>query len=267
MRQGYSGQHGREELPTDPLWAPVGVDPMKCKLCGQEAELRDSHVIPEFLYEPLYDKKHRYHVVSNVHGKSRRPEQKGLRERMLCAACETRLSGWETYAANALYHRKKPGSERPGDEIRMEGLDYAKFKLFGLSLLWRAAVSSLPVFRETELGPHESKIRAMLVSGDPGPQDKYGCLVFAVTLQGRPLDGAIYGPQPCRIGSHHAYRLLVRSILFVYLVSSHRPDDHARNYFLTEQGRLIIPVKELQDIPFLDSLCREIAKATRNQGI
>ena len=240
---------------------------MQCKLCHQEAELRDSHVIPEFLYEALYDEKHRYHVVSNVHGKFPRPEQKGLRERLLCATCEARFNRWETYAANVLYGKNKARSHKRDGTIIIEALDYLQFKLFLLSLIWRAGVSSLLVFRETTLGPHhEEELRTMLLSAAPGPSEKYGCLVFAVTLDGQPLDGTIYGPQPCWVGNHRCYRLLVRAFLFIYFISSHRPDDTAIQYFLTEEGRLLIPVKRLQDIAFLDSLCHEIAAATRHQG-
>jgi len=238
---------------------------MPCKLCHQECELCDSHVIPEFLYSALYDEEHKYYVVSNIHGKSARPFQKGLRERLLCAACETRFSRWETYAANVLYNRDKARCQKVNDTILVDGLDYAQFKLFLLSLIWRAGVSSLPVFQQTDLGPHEETLRQMLFEGDPGSFDRYGCLVFAITLDGQPLAGTIYGPQPCSIDTHRCYRLLVRAFLFIYFISSHRPDDVALNEFLTEEGRLRIPVKKLQDAAFLDSMCREIVAATYGQ--
>jgi len=32
---------------------------MVCRLCQKEKPLVQSHVIPEFLYRPLYDEKHR----------------------------------------------------------------------------------------------------------------------------------------------------------------------------------------------------------------
>jgi hypothetical protein len=37
---------------------------MPCALCLQEVELRRSHIIPKFLYETLYDDKHRLQVLS-----------------------------------------------------------------------------------------------------------------------------------------------------------------------------------------------------------
>jgi len=39
------------------------------------------------------------------------------------------------------------------------------------------AVSTLPDFREVELGPHEEKIRRMLIAGDPGSAEDYGCML------------------------------------------------------------------------------------------
>ena len=233
---------------------------MHCHLCKEDRELRDSHVIPEFLYSALYDEEHKYYVVSNVHGKSR-PLRKGLRERLLCAECEIKLSRWETYAANVLYNRNRGTCRKVDGTIIVDGLDYAQFKLFLLSLIWRAGVSSLPVFAQTQLGPHAERLRQMLLAGDPGASDRYGCLVFAVTLDGKPLDGTIYGPQPCFVDTHRCYRLLVRAFLFIYFISSHRPDDIALSRFLREDGHLEIPIQRLQDVAFLDAMCREIIAA------
>jgi hypothetical protein len=235
---------------------------MRCKLCQQERELRDSHAIPEFLYTALYDEEHKYYVVSNVNGKSARPLQKGLRERLHCADCETKFSRWETYAANVLYNKNRARSQKIDGTIVVDGLDYAQFKLFLLSLIWRAGVSSLQVFEQTQLGQHEERLRQMLFAADPGAFDRYGCLVFAVTIDGRPLDGTIYGPQPCSIDAHRCYRLLVRAFLFIYFISSHRPDDVTVSRFVREDGHLEIPVRRLQDMAFLDAMCREIVTAS-----
>lgn len=47
-------------------------------------------------------------------------------------------------------------------------VDYSSFKLFHLSVLFRASVSSLPTFSEVSLGPHEDRLREMLLARDPG---------------------------------------------------------------------------------------------------
>ncbi len=59
--------------------------------------------------------------------------------------------------------------------------DYATFKLFHLSVLFRASVSSLSTFQEVNLGAlHEERIRQMLLNEDPGKDWEYPILGFAV---------------------------------------------------------------------------------------
>ena len=75
---------------------------MTCALCLGEAPLRNSHVIPEFLYRSLYDEKHRLHQVSADPAQPNIYLQKGLREPLLCELCEQRFSVSERYASMLL---------------------------------------------------------------------------------------------------------------------------------------------------------------------
>ncbi len=60
---------------------PVGPPTTTCALC-LERPLRDSHVIPEFLYKSIYDEKHRFYALAV--GEYPGYEQKGIRESLLC---------------------------------------------------------------------------------------------------------------------------------------------------------------------------------------
>ncbi len=77
---------------------------MPCALCQLNKPLRRSHIVPEFMYKPMYDFIHRFQGLSlNV---SERPQthQKGLREELLCHDCEQLLANkYENYAATAFY--------------------------------------------------------------------------------------------------------------------------------------------------------------------
>lgn len=76
---------------------------MTCKLCLEDHDLRRSHIIPEFLFRPLYDEKHRALTFRpDVTGK--RVIQKGIRERLLCAKCESHLGKLESYFATFWYN-------------------------------------------------------------------------------------------------------------------------------------------------------------------
>lgn len=141
---------------------------MRCALCLKDAELCRSHVIPEFLYESLYDEKHRLHVLSVLPDQPNWREQKGLRERLLCEACEQLLSPWERYASLVLKGGVPLAYRREGNVVFISGLDYRQFKLFQLSVLWRAGISSLPFFSKVKLGKHAETLRKCLLTGNPG---------------------------------------------------------------------------------------------------
>src|SRR6516225_11959807 len=100
---------GRESLPCRSTAA-------KCALCREERPLRRSHVIPEFMFRPLYDKKHRFWGVSNIPTKPNRIFQKGPREKLLCNECEQRLSRYESNASDVFFGNAatKPMPTRTG---------------------------------------------------------------------------------------------------------------------------------------------------------
>lgn len=152
----------------------------RCALCRQERELCLSHIIPEFFYTALYDEKHRFFMYStDPNEKVRGPEQKGLRERLLCDECEGLLSPWEKYAREVVFGSAKLDlSADPQRGATANGVDYGRFKLFSMSLLWRAGVSSLSYFLRVNLGAHEKVLRRRILAADPGHYWEYGCSIL-----------------------------------------------------------------------------------------
>jgi hypothetical protein len=137
-----------------------------CALCLSNGPLRDSHIISEFLYSSLYDDKHRFHVLE-AGEKYTDFKQRGYYEPLLCQSCETKLSVWESYARGALTGGRLFQYRREGNITWVEGIDYTRFKLFQLSILWRAGVAKDEFFRKVSLGPHAETLRGMLLAEDP----------------------------------------------------------------------------------------------------
>ena len=124
---------------------------MACALCLRDLQLQRSHVIPEFFYKQVYDSDpKRFYTVSSDAETRTRTRQSGEWEWMLCRECENRLSRWETYVAR-LFGQQAPLLEPRGNKLVARGVDYATFKLFQLSVLWRAAVSTPPFFADVKL--------------------------------------------------------------------------------------------------------------------
>jgi len=95
-----------------------------CRLCLHESELRNSHIIPEFVYKPIYDEKHRFDVIARAKEIRNDEKQKGLREHLLCQSCETKLSQHERYVSLFLDSGLDVMQKKYGDYVKLEGVDY-----------------------------------------------------------------------------------------------------------------------------------------------
>lgn len=224
---------------------------MRCALCQTEGPLNNSHVIPEFLYRSLYDDKHRFHQISTTPEKANVFLQKGLREPLLCERCEQRLSVWERYMSLVLNGGVGLGVRRVENRLHLSELDYRKLKLFQLSILWRASVSTLSVFGQVALGPHEERIRLLLLAEDPGPFNKYGCIMFILMHQDELLQELIVPPTWARLLEQKAYRFVFGGLVFLYVVSSSRTADIVSTHFLQQDGTAIVKLQQVQELRFL----------------
>ena len=91
----------------------VGMNPVSgstpasasCALCLKAAALCESHIFPEFFYQQVYDDAkaingHWFHQLTTDSKNRNKRQRKGLREPLLCRACETLLSAEESYTAS-----------------------------------------------------------------------------------------------------------------------------------------------------------------------
>lgn len=179
----------------------------RCALCCRQEPLRRSHIIPEFVYRQIYDSKHRFRVLSTLNKDMRSLEQKGIRERLLCADCENQFSGYERYARGVLLGGESLTVSHEGDYLQLEDLVYDTLKLFQMSILWRAAVAKHAMFARVKLGQHQETLRAMLEAGEAGWPEQYPCVVIGLKSQ-RPNIAANFIDQPTRLRlhGHIAYR-------------------------------------------------------------
>lgn len=106
--------------------------------------------------------------------------------------------------------------------IQVEGVDYNRLKLFLLSLLWRMGASRLYFFREVELGPHQERLRRMLVQDDPGEPDQYACQMWLIEAYGRLLTDWQSQPRIFRHESKTFYRLFTTGFRLEFCVSNQR---------------------------------------------
>lgn len=230
---------------------------MNCALCLNERMLRNSHIVPEFMYNHMYDDKHRFHVIAASDPARKRQEQKGLRERLLCQDCESQLSSHERYVSQIFSGAISVQSDRNGNLVKIEGLDYHHFRLFGLSILWRAGVSRHEYFEKVLLGRHEESLRRLLAANNPGDPHQYGFFLSPIVHDERDVKGFMVQPTHSHLGGHRCYRFVFGGLVWVFVVSSHAPPKVFRDAFINRHGEMLMLVSELSELAFIHrALCK-----------
>lgn len=233
----------------------------KCKLCLKEKNLCESHIIPEYFYKPMYDSKNRFFKLSIIENEKNKFMQKGLKEHLLCNECEQQINNYEKYI-NGLMYYDQPSEVYQDNKIAIvKNINYRKMKLFQLSILWRASISTLKSFNEVKLGPHQEKIRMMILNQNPGGYLDYGCMIMAVFIDTKKLaDGLLVSPDVIKYDSYRIFRFIFGGMMWLYFVSSHNERFRFSNFFLQEDGTLTIHKKAFEDINYIFDMEKDLYK-------
>ena len=226
-----------------------------CKLCLQKKKLiKKSHIIPNFMYAGIFNDDHvLYKININEFDRSQKLYTGEYESDILCEHCDNDVIGqYETYAHKILYG----GRLYSGENIEFQnqknqhgftstyikGVDYEKFKLFLLSLLWRASISSRDLYKQISLGPHEDIIRKMIINGCPKKQMEYPCMISTYLHNKKELSPDFIG-QPIKVKNNDGtrYVFLIGGFLFMFFISQHGIPEWISELVINENNEFRIP--------------------------
>jgi len=215
-----------------------------CKLCLRDTNLVESHIIPEFMYKPLYDKEHRFNIVGTNAIIKKRPT-KGIYEKLFCKDCDNKIIGkYENHASSVIFGdgKKEIKIVKTRRGIFVYGIDYKLFKLFQISLLWRCAISNRSEIGKIELGFHQEIMRKMLLNENPYEYFRYGVLMCFFPQSSRKMFDLIITPEEISklIDGHKIYRAVFNGICWIFVMSEPTKIFENRKYFLSPEGKLSI---------------------------
>jgi len=227
----------------------------------------NSHIIPEWAYKALYDEQHKYFELTPKFDGQVKFKYSGEYEHLLCKNCEQYFGKLDDYARAVIF--SKPGEKTFGlrttggdGYVTIENVDYKPLKLFQISILWRASVSKRAFFNKVDLGPHECKIRQMLLTKNPGNPDLYGCIMIAFLKQPRePLLELILQPESFRANNHRWYKFLFAGCGWMYVVSSHEKRFKHKDLFVQRNGKLVILLSAVKDVKWITKNLPTIKKS------
>jgi hypothetical protein len=207
-----------------------------CKLCLKEVNaLVKAHIIPDFLYKAfgLYNKQGKINLLSSrfkkPNGESiiKRPATGIYDDSLLCSDCDNRIIGsLETYANKILFSSEGKSIIKDihldgKDYKRLEGIEYKRFKLFWLSVLYRCSITKMPGFKEVSLGPHEEEIRRMIIENDAKQEDDY-CIGMYSSENDSMSKDYILSPLKIKFPNNRtAYCFVIGEFLTVIHISKH----------------------------------------------
>lgn len=241
----------------------------KCNLCQEIKPLqKNCHVIPEFLYRDnrLFHSNHNLvklnlaEFITNRHKKIVSHKQKSgeYDKYTLCPDCDKKIIGaYESYAREFLYAKKLPYSIQPiysdkGKYLLVENVDYLKLKLFYLSILWRASISSRETFSEIKLGESiQDDIRKMILLGEAKSEKTYPIFLMSSLYDRKITKDYLIQPIPLKIAKEDAFIFPIGGILLFISLSMDSFPEELQNIILKENSTikiLKIPTNETWDL-------------------
>ncbi len=237
-----------------------------CALCLNQAKLEDSHILPEFVYRPIYEDGKA--VELDIGRGTRGTKRKGYTEYLLCRSCEARFSALESYFANAWHNpakRIRPDVIAEG-MITISGFDYARFKLFHMSLLWRMGAATTAPFKNVRLGARGERLRQLLLADNPGEPDEFA--LFGLGLRdpdtGSWQDEIMHAPQVARIRGQWIYTVLFYGVRWHYFASKHFEGRVIPAVF-TKSGDLPLVIRDWTSDPYLKQAAPDVANLKPKQ--
>jgi hypothetical protein len=219
-----------------------------CALCLHIRKLCNSHIVPEFAYRPIYDSKHRAIAFNPRAPDVRQNIQKGLRSRLLCENCEGIINTHYESTFKRFWFDDESLSKAMQGTGRIVKVDYASFKLFHLSVLWRASLSTHEAFKQVAIGKeHTERIRQMLLDKDPGPVWQYPILCEGILGPNGPSTNLFVSPQRSQYQRHRVYQFTFCGCRWLYFISS-QPVNSAERLGLKDSGELPVGKCEIKEV-------------------
>lgn len=177
----------------------------QCKFCRSTTDLIKAHILPRQYFHRI--KGSQKHLICYKVGSDEKSEymQAGIwDDNILCGKCDGIFGVWDDYSYKILSSSFAP-SQLAFDNLAVTigAVDFDKFKLFCLSLLWRVSITTQPAFARVRLGPHQKAVYDLLVNRDPDDSGIYAPVL--IRYQPKDFGGIFWNAQDLRMGKINCY--------------------------------------------------------------
>lgn len=155
---------------------------MNCRLCLTpltDKNKCDAHIFPRGLLKFMSPTEFgQLLIIGTDMGKKKRAPIGSYDPNILCSKCDNKIGNYDDYALSFV-NSAKPANLPVGVGWQVKNVDSHKLKLFCMSYLWRASITSRKEFNGINLGEkHEEQLRQFIVNDNHGSPDDY-TVIFA----------------------------------------------------------------------------------------
>jgi hypothetical protein len=250
----------------------------RCRLCRQERELRNSHLIPKACYKRLAERDGESGAILVAKKtKTAVRTSKQATAHLLCGDCEQRFNqrgeGWVIehawqhvgdFPLQRLLLAETPEHEtsdfRMYDVRQLASVHHGQLVYFALSVLWRATLCDWRIgdheLDRLDLGPYEEELRAYL-NDERDTLPNVGVLVGVTMPPPDERNGVVTAPYLFKRDSvMRTFRIVVSGLVFQVLTGKGIPNQVRA---LWEHARIFMSTNT--DAYLFDGLAREFGAA------
>ncbi|MCJ7547429.1 MAG: hypothetical protein MUP30_11500 [Deltaproteobacteria bacterium] len=164
-------------------------------------------------------------------------------DELFCKDCEDKFMIYDTYAFKILHEQgsdRKPLRDGQGEILGVyyETYDYNKLKLFFMSVLLRAGLSSIFFFKHVKIGPYLGLLKQALDVGQaPAANDFAVFLAYYDEIKKGPV---MFPPAQQKIGKIKFYHFHIGHVVFYIKVDRRDPPSELQPIILQPSGRLFL---------------------------
>ncbi len=207
-----------------------------CRFCLERRQLIEAHIIPKSFFERI--RTDEPNILVNESDYPKRSPQGVYDKGILCGRCDNTIGKWDQYAQEVLTMDMATFTtiveQGIGNGAELSEYDYAKLKLFFISLVWRASISTHSFYAKVNIGSKfEEKALQMLKSDDPGDAHDFGVVIARFKeVQGH----AFFDPHTERVNGLNQVRFYLAGYI-VYMKVDQRPYNPDLAHFLLADGQ------------------------------
>jgi hypothetical protein len=182
---------------------------------------------------------------------------------ILCKDCDTIMEKYDDYGKKLLldqiesFIRHEKNGQVLGWEI--QDFNYLNLKLFFLSILWRASISTRPFFRRVSLGFYEDKLKDLIWNEQDDENHIFGCVVakfLPADIEG--AEKSILDPDNLTLEARNYYRFYFGGYNIWIRVDERGVSDQFKHAEITKGTSLKIVPRDFQKSKELELLEKSV---------